>query len=141
MTARDLRFPDRNARSPDHVAKAAPTRPCQGPRVAAIRKAFIMHVEPTAHDEYRRRHDALWPELAAVLREHGVGSYSIFLDERRNLLFAYVELESLERWNAIADTPVCRRWWAHMRDLMATNPDDSPLSEDLTEVFHLSSGS
>ena len=102
-----------------------------------IRKAFVMHVRPTAHDEYRRRHDVLWPELADVLRQHGVGSYSIFLDAQRNLLFGYVELESLERWNAIADTAVCRKWWGYMRDLMATHPDDSPISEDLTEVFHL----
>jgi L-rhamnose mutarotase len=104
-----------------------------------IRKAFVMHVLPAAHEEYRRRHDALWPELATVLSEHGVQSYSIFLDAQRNLLFAYVELESLERWNAIADTAVCRRWWSYMRDIMATNPDDSPVSEDLTEVFHLPS--
>jgi L-rhamnose mutarotase len=104
-----------------------------------IRKAFIMHVRPAAHEEYQRRHDALWPELAVVLSEHGVRSYSIFLDVQRNLLFAYVELESVERWNAIADTAVCRRWWSYMRDIMATNPDDSPVSEDLTEVFHLPS--
>jgi L-rhamnose mutarotase len=62
---------------------------------------------------------------------------AIFLDGQRNLLFAHVELESVERWNAIAGTDVCRRWWGYMRDLMATNPDDSPVSEDLTEVFHL----
>ena len=98
-----------------------------------------MHVRPGQHGEYQRRHAALWPDLAAVLAEHGVGSYSIFLDAQRNLLFAYVELESLERWNAIADTAVCRRWWSYMRDIMATNPGDSPVSEDLTEVFHLTS--
>lgn len=105
-----------------------------------IRKAFVMHVLPGAHEEYRRRHDALWPELATVLHDHGVGSYSIFLDARRNLLFGYVELESLERWAAIASTDVCRRWWGYMRDIMATHPDDSPVSEDLTEVFHLPPG-
>jgi L-rhamnose mutarotase len=104
-----------------------------------IRKAFVMHVEPGAHEEYKRRHDVLWPELATVLSEHGVRSYSIFLDAQRNLLFAYAELESLERWNAIADTAVCRRWWSYMRDIMATNPNDSPVSADLTEVFRLPS--
>lgn len=102
-----------------------------------IRKGFLMKVHPTAHEEYRRRHDAIWPELASTLREHGVGSYSIFLDPRRSLLFAYVELESEERWNAIAGTEVCRRWWAFMRDIMETQADDSPVSEELTEVFHL----
>jgi len=105
-----------------------------------VRKAFAMKVHPTAHDEYRRRHDAIWPELAATLRAHGVGSYSIFLDPARSVLFAYVELESVERWNAIADTAVCRRWWAFMRDIMETNPDGSPISEALTEVFQLAGG-
>lgn len=103
-----------------------------------IRKAFLMKVHPAAHAEYRRRHDAIWPELAATLREHGVLSYSIFLDTERSLLFAYVELESIERWDAIARTDVCRRWWAFMRDIMAANPDDSPTAADLSEVFHLS---
>jgi L-rhamnose mutarotase len=102
-----------------------------------IRKAFIMAVHPTAHDEYRRRHDAIWPELVAVLRDHGVREYSIYLDARRSLLFAHVELESLERWDAIASTSVCRRWWAFMRDVMETHADDRPVSEDLVEVFHL----
>lgn len=103
-----------------------------------IRKGFLMKVRVECHDEYRRRHDQIWPELSAVLREHGVGFYSIYLDARRSLLFAHVELESIERWNAVAATDVCRRWWAFMRDIMETNPDDSPVTEDLAEVFHLS---
>lgn len=103
-----------------------------------MRRAFVMRVHPGAHDEYKRRHDAIWPELAGALREHGVVSYSIFLDAARSLLFAFVELESLERWQAIASTQVCRRWWAFMRDIMETNPDDSPVSEELAEVFRLS---
>jgi L-rhamnose mutarotase len=97
-----------------------------------------MKVHATAHDEYRRRHDAIWPELVSVLRAHGVRSYSIFLDPTRSLLFAHVELESWERWNAIAGTEVCQRWWAFMRDLMETHPDGRPVSEDLQEVFHMS---
>jgi L-rhamnose mutarotase len=103
-----------------------------------VRKAFVMRVHATAHEEYRRRHDAIWPELAAALRDHGVSSYSIFLDAARSVLFAYVELESVERWNALAATEVCRRWWAFMRDLMETHADNRPVSDDLVEVFHLS---
>jgi L-rhamnose mutarotase len=103
-----------------------------------LRKAFVMKVSPAAHAEYRRRHDAIWPELAATLRDHGVLSYSIFLDAARSLLFAYLEVESIERWEAIAATDVCRRWWAFMRDIMETNPDHSPVAENLAQVFHLS---
>ncbi|TBW41382.1 L-rhamnose mutarotase [Siculibacillus lacustris] len=101
------------------------------------RKAFLMAVDPAAHDEYRRRHDAIWPELAAVLSAHGASNYSIWLDAKRSLLFAQVEIDSEERWAAVAATDVCRRWWAFMADIMPSNPDGSPVSEDLVEVFHL----
>jgi L-rhamnose mutarotase len=102
-----------------------------------IRKAFVMMVEPSAHDEYKRRHDVLWPEMRAVLKSHGAHGYSIYLDRKRSLLFACVELESEERWKAVAGTEACRKWWAYMRDIMPSNPDNSPVSEDLAEVFHL----
>ncbi|MCE9908874.1 L-rhamnose mutarotase, partial [Hafnia paralvei] len=41
------------------------------------------------------------------------------------------------RWNAIAETDVCQRWWKHMGDVMPSNPDCSPVSDDLREVFYL----
>ena len=102
-----------------------------------IRKSFRMSVHPDRHAEYARRHAPIWPELEAVLREHGVTSYSIFLDEKTSDLFAYVECESEARWAAIASAPVCRRWWEAMRDIMPSNPDGSPVARDLREVFHL----
>lgn len=102
-----------------------------------IRKAFVMQVNPDAHAEYQRRHSPIWPELEQVLKEHGAHHYSIFLDEARNLLFGYVEIESEERWNAVANTAVCQRWWQHMGDVMPSNPDNSPVSSPLREVFYL----
>ena len=102
-----------------------------------IRKAFVMSVNAGAEEEYERRHDPIWPELEEVLRAHGVRSYSIFLQPETRQLFAYAEIESEERWCAIAQTDVCRRRWAHMRELMPANADDSPISEPLHEVFHL----
>ena len=102
-----------------------------------MRKAFRMAVSRGQEAEYERRHRPIWPELEAVLREHGVNDYSIFLDERDGSLFAYVEIEDQARWDAIAETPECRRWWRYMRELMPTNPDDSPQSMELREVFHM----
>jgi L-rhamnose mutarotase len=102
-----------------------------------IRKAFRMSVHPGQQDAYAQRHNPIWVELDAVLRSHGVRSYSIFLDPGTNDLFAYAEIESEERWAAIADTDVCRRWWRSMRELMPSHPDDSPVAGDLLEVFHL----
>lgn len=102
-----------------------------------IRKAFVMTLLPGMEEEYRRRHNPIWPELSRTLSEHGVHNYSIFLDRSNNRLFAYAEIEDEARWNRIADTPVCRRWWTSMKPLMLTNADDSPAAGDLAEVFHL----
>lgn len=96
-----------------------------------------MWVNPDAHAEYERRHRPIWKELEDVLRAHGVRSYSIFLDAETNTLFAFAEIESEERWAAIASTEVCRRWWQHMREVMPANPDHSPKSVPLREVFRL----
>jgi L-rhamnose mutarotase len=103
-----------------------------------LRKAFRMSVNKAQEREYQRRHNPIWQELAATLVSHGVVSYSIFLDPQSGDLFAYVEVESEERWEAIAATDVCRRWWRHMREIMPSNADDSPVSRQLVEVFHLS---
>ena len=106
-----------------------------------IRKAFKMSIRPDAHAEYERRHRPIWKELEDTLLVHGVLNYSIFLDRQTSELFAYVEVESEKRWQAIAHAEVCHRWWAHMRDLMPTNPDNSPVSTELSEVFHIESNS
>ncbi len=105
-----------------------------------IRKAFVMSVQAGREAEYEQRHHPIWPELEAALRAHGVLSYSIFLDPATRQLFGCAEVEDEARWNAIAQTPVCQRWWAHMRDLMPSNPDHSPVSKELREVFHLEKG-
>ena len=102
-----------------------------------LRKAFRMSVHGGETVEYERRHRPIWPELERVLFEHGVRTYSIFLDDATNDLFGYAEIEDEARWQAIASTDVCRRWWRHMREIMPANPDDSPIASDLREVFHI----
>jgi L-rhamnose mutarotase len=102
-----------------------------------IRKAFRMSVNAGQEPEYERRHNPIWRELEDTLVGHGVRSYSIFLDPATRDLFGYAEIDSEERWQAIAGTEVCRRWWRHMREIMPSNPDDSPVASELREVFHL----
>ena len=87
--------------------------------------------------EYKKRHNPIWAELKAVLKEHGVSNYSIFLHPETLQLFAYAEIDDEKQWAAIASTPICRRWWAYMQELMSVNPDHSPKSLALPEVFHL----
>ena len=96
-----------------------------------------MAIHPGHEAEYERRHNPIWKDLEAVLLAHGVRTYSIFLDPGTRDLFAYVEVEDEGRWNAVAQTGVCRRWWRHMREIMPSNADDSPVSVELREVFHI----
>ena len=102
-----------------------------------IRKAFVMSVNAGQEKEYERRHHPIWPELEAVLKQHGAHNYSIFLHPETRQLFGYVEIEDEARWNAIAQTPICRKWWAYMGDIMPANPDKSPVAKEIREVFHL----
>ncbi|GAA4281306.1 L-rhamnose mutarotase [Gaetbulibacter aestuarii] len=102
-----------------------------------IRKAFKMRVYPNETEEYFKRHNPIWKSLEDTLRKNGVKNYSIFLDEETNILFGYAEIESETAWEAISDTDICRKWWDHMADIMDTNSDNSPVSKDLKEVFHL----
>jgi L-rhamnose mutarotase len=102
-----------------------------------LRKAFVLSVHPGHEAEYERRHSPIWDELAATLRAHGAHNYSIFLHPATRQLFGYVEIEDEARWNAIAQTPICQKWWKHMGDIMPSNPDHSPVASGLKEVFHL----
>ncbi len=102
-----------------------------------IRKAHIFQLVEGKRAEYERAHNPIWPELEAVLKAHGAHNYSIFLHEASGQLFATVEIEDEARWNAVAQTEVCQRWWAAMKPLMQTNPDNSPVAQELVEVFHL----
>lgn len=102
-----------------------------------IRKAFMMEIYPGQQEEYKKRHNPIWLELQDILKTQGVSNYSIFLNPATNQLFAYVELESEEKWKKIADTAVNKKWWKYMKEIMPSNPNNSPISVELEEVFHI----
>lgn len=102
-----------------------------------IRKAFVMSVHPGFEGEYARRHQPIWSELESVLQDHGVRWYSIFLHPETRQLFGCVECRDETQWNSIASTEVCRRWWQYMKEVMPSNPDGSPVAQELREFFHL----
>lgn len=99
--------------------------------------AFRMTLLPGMEAEYRRRHDAIWPELVALLREAGVQDYSIHLDPDTNALFAVLWRRSDHRMDDLSNDPVMQKWWAYMGDIMETNPDNSPKVVNLRTMFHL----
>jgi len=99
--------------------------------------AFLMRLKPGREQEYRRRHDEIWPELKAALTAAGIRDYSIFLDEETLHLFAVLKLTENSTRQALPQHPLMRRWWEHMRDLMETHPDGRPIEWPLVPVFHL----
>jgi L-rhamnose mutarotase len=101
------------------------------------RKTFTLQVYPDKVAEYIERHNPIWPEMEEMLHHHGVHNYSIHLADDGTTLFGYAEIESEEKWDAISSTEVCQRWWKSMAPLMRTNPDDSPESKPLRELFYL----
>lgn len=102
-----------------------------------MRKSFKMKLNTDMEKEYIKRHNELWPEMKDMIHEYGGSNYSIFFDKDTNILYGYIELESEEKWARTADTDICKKWWNYMKDIMETNADNSPVSTDLTEVFHL----
>ena len=87
--------------------------------------------------EYKKRHDAIWPELVDLLKEYGISEYSIFLDETTNTLFGVLEIADAGMLDKLPESPIMKKWWSYMDDIMETNPDNSPVSIPLKEVFYM----
>jgi L-rhamnose mutarotase len=101
------------------------------------RIGFRMQLNPGVREEYRRRHDAIWPRLTELLKETGIEDYSIFHDEATDILFAVMKVKDPGGLKRLPDHPVMREWWSYMKDLMLTHEDGEPVSIPLDEVFHM----
>ena len=101
------------------------------------RFAFKMKLKPGCKDEYRKRHDQIWPELSCLIQSTGVYDYSIFLDEQNNTLFAVQKVSGEGSSQDLGSNAIVKKWWAYMADIMETNPDNSPAMVPLEEVFYL----
>ena len=99
--------------------------------------AFKMKLHPGMREEYKRRHDEIWPELVTLLKEAGVSDYSIHLDPETSTLFGVLWRTDGHRMADLPNHPVMKRWWAHMADIMETKPDNEPVSTPLETVFHM----
>lgn len=99
--------------------------------------AFKMYLNEGQLQEYKRRHDDIWPELIDLLKQAGISDYSIFLDEESNTLFGVLWRTADHNMDQLPLQPVMKKWWTHMSDIMRTNDDNSPVTVPLTTVFHL----
>ncbi|UYG00766.1 L-rhamnose mutarotase [Halomonas sp. GD1P12] len=98
-------------------------------------QALRMTLHEGQEDEYRRRHDELWPELARALADAGIEEYRIFLDPRSLHLFAIMYLREAHSVDQLSALPVMKHWWTYMADIMDSAADNSPVSIPLEEVF------
>ena len=101
------------------------------------RLGFKMKLFPGMEAEYKKRHDEIWPELQALLKQSGINEYSIFLDEESNSLFGILNIHDAAKMNDLPHHEVMQRWWKYMADIMESNADHSPVSVPLKEVFYL----
>lgn len=102
-----------------------------------MRNAFKMKLKPGFKEEYKKRHDEIWPDLKKTLADAGIRDYSIFLDEETLTLFAVQKVSDDFDEALITGNPVVKKWWAFMKDIMDSHPDNSPISKPLKEVFHM----
>ena len=102
-----------------------------------IQTAFTMKLKPGFKEEYKRRHEQIWPELQSLIRENGILDYSIFLDEETNTLFAVHKNSGTGFSDDLSTNEVVKKWWAYMADIMETNPDHSPVMKPLELMFHM----
>lgn len=100
-------------------------------------EAFKMYLKPGCEAEYEKRHNEIWPELKKLLSDNGVYDYSIFWDKETNLLFACQKVKGEESSQDMGSNPIVQKWWDYMADIMDTNPDNSPVSIPLKEVFRM----
>jgi L-rhamnose mutarotase len=101
------------------------------------RVGFTMKLFKGKEEEYKKRHDEIWPELADLLRKHGIREYSIFLDEATGMLFGVLSMDDPQLLDKLPSQPIMKKWWAYMKDIMESNPDNSPVSIPLKEVFYM----
>lgn len=101
------------------------------------RNAFTMQLLPGVVDEYKRRHDEIWPDLKALLSEAGISDYSIFLDENSLKLFACYTPSENNTIASLPNHPLMKKWWDYMAPLMETEPSNKPVQTDLSLMFHM----
>jgi L-rhamnose mutarotase len=86
--------------------------------------AFKMKLNAGKKEAYKKRHDDIWPELSALLKESGISD-------------AVQTVSGENSSQQIGQNKVLQRWWEYMADIMETNDDFSPVAKPLELVFHM----
>lgn len=96
------------------------------------RYAWKAAVLPGKLEEYKRRHDSIWPEMKEVLAAAGIRNYTIWNVGEE--LFGYYECGSVAEAARIqAESPVVDRWNEYMKDVMKMDMDPVTGAQPLME--------
>ena len=101
------------------------------------RYIFTMRLKKGAEEEYRRRHDALWPEMKQIMLDSGIVYYSISLDPATNILYAIQFIdEAGKSAEGVRHNPAVRRWSQYMSDIVESDADGNQILNPLEEMFY-----
>lgn len=98
--------------------------------------AFKMVLKKGCEEEYKKRHNAIWPDLKKLLKDSGISDYSVFWDEETNILFA-VQKNNGKNSQQLSNYDIVKKWWDYMSDIMETNHNKSPISKALPLLFRM----
>jgi L-rhamnose mutarotase len=99
--------------------------------------AFKMNLLPDQKQEYKNRHDEIWPALSALLKKVGICDYHIYLDDETDILFAFYKIENDSKLKDLPQQDIMIKWWEFMADIMETMPSNEPVSRELSLMFYM----
>jgi|SRR4051794_31714443 L-rhamnose mutarotase len=102
-----------------------------------MRFCFMFEIKPGTEDEYKRRHDEIWPELVDVIKGAGVSNYSLF--RRGTQIVAYCECEPdvATAFGKIGESEANGRWSEYFEDVIVSLTDEDGELRVAQEVWHL----
>ena len=101
------------------------------------RVAFKMKLKPGFREEYIKRHNEVWPGIVELIERSGISDYSIYLDDETDILFGVQKVSGETSSQDLGAVEIQQKWWDYMSDIMDVNPDNSPVTVYLDEVFHM----
>ena len=101
------------------------------------RFCFTFEIRPGTEDEYKRRHDEIWPELVDAIKGGGISNYSLF--RRGTTIIAYCECEpdAATAFGKIGEHEANARWSAWFEDIIVSLTDEDGNLFVADEVWHL----
>jgi L-rhamnose mutarotase len=101
------------------------------------RTCFTFTIKPGTEDEYKRRHDEIWPEMVSALRESGISNYSLFRRGLEVIAYAECEPDAATAFAKMGATDVDRRWSEWFEEVLERRFGDDGEAMSVPEVWHL----